>query len=144
MAVKISQNVLYSLKRSNVCSCRSNRTFIRIPLAYMQLVLGNIKSTLKLYTHIVKTLKSAHTCCAYSYCLCIVLNEFLKSLSMHTYIFGMHLVSLYLFGLDRLECTGTHMQGKLLSVYTRCINRRKHFRCKMKSGCRCCYRAFNL
>ena len=144
MSIKICQYILYRLKRSYIGCCSGNGAFIRFPLAHMQVGFSKFKSTLKLNTHIVKTLKSAHTRCAYSYSLGIMLDKFLKSLTMNTYIFGMHLMSLNLVCLNWLEGSSTNMQCKFLSIYTRSINGSEYFWGEMKACCRCCNRAFNL
>ena len=66
-------------------------------------------------------------------------QQFLKSLPTHANRFRMHLMTAYLFTLDRLKSAGTDMQRQLLTIYFAGIKVGKHPFSKVKSSCWRCH-----
>ena len=99
VAIQICKNLL-----QRISGCHLYHIFcIRFPLIYVQLILCSVRISGKFRSYLVQALKRAHRCCAYCYRLAAMIDKFLYSLTLHYYIFGMHLVSADILALHRLE-----------------------------------------
>ena len=117
---------------------------VRLPLGDVELVFGEVGVAEHLQTHIVEALQGADTRGADGNGLSLVTDQFGDGLTAHTDILGMHLMTLDFLALHGLKRACADVQRQFLTVDAVGINRLKHLRCEMQTGCRCRHTALNL
>ena len=99
---------------------------------------------MEFHSHIIKTFESAHTRRTDGDSLSTMGNEFVDSLLVDTYIFGVHLVSLDFLTFHGFECSRTNMQCEFLALNTMSIDVGEHLVGEMQSGCWSSNRSFDF
>ena len=65
-----------------------------------------------------------------------MVDEFLDGVTTYTDILRMHLMTLYLFALDRFEGSSTNVKSQFLTVYASSIDGSENLRSEMQTSCR--------
>ena len=117
---------------------------VRLPLRDMELIFWEVRLFLYLHSHVVKALKGANASGTDSNRMAIVSKKFGNGLTVHTNVFGMHLMPLHLLAFNGFKRTCTDVECQFLTIDTMCIKFSQHLRSEMETSRGSSHTAFNL